>query len=243
MEQLENFIEYTRFLDKAQRLMEDARDRIQIIDLKLSESKEKKDHINSAKYGKTKNFASKCDNNNLPSSGCNLNGYVLRKSASCDSTSTAKYSYSSNAEEYDEIDQIYDYVRGFAPLPKNLNLNKFEPIPESTYNQIRSNDKKSITSQHIDSNGNYYKTADITNSAENIKSPHFHHHHHHHHIQSAPIPPPVQTIPKNKPEKRQRPNLPKLYVKNNIIGNNVNTAPAHSSGKETEPHSPLFHIR
>ena len=29
-------------------------------------------------------------------------------------------------EEYDEIDQIYDYVRGFAPLPKSVRSVPYE---------------------------------------------------------------------------------------------------------------------
>lgn len=284
MEQLENFIEYSRFLDKAQRLLQDARDRLQVIDLKLSEKdgKNSKDNMNNIKYGNNNNvIINYCNSNkDLPSSGSNTNGYVLRKSASCDSTSTAKYSYSSNgsiAEEYDEIDQIYDYVRGFAPLPKNLN--KFEPIPEpashqnsnnvnnssnnntsSSHNTNKSNDRKSSTSHHLDSNGNYtnlLKTSVSANNIENIKTastPYHHHHHTHIHPmhEEKPIPPPIETIPtKKQPEKRQRPTLPKLYVKNNILGNNSihhqkisSPLIMHSNGKESiEPQSPLFHIR
>ncbi|XP_019891558.2 uncharacterized protein LOC101898254 [Musca domestica] len=141
MDQLEHFIEYTRFLDKAQRLLCDARDRLQVVDIKLSE-KEKKD--------------SKFSNRNklpvvmLPSAagvayvanGLLENGYILKRSASCDS-------YSKNqppaeiSEEYKDIDHIYDYVRGLAPLTKALS--RFEPI----------NETPTIKSQYTDSSGNY----------------------------------------------------------------------------------------
>uniref|UniRef100_A0A182KFK9 CABIT domain-containing protein n=1 Tax=Anopheles christyi TaxID=43041 RepID=A0A182KFK9_9DIPT len=133
MEQLDHFIEYSRFLDKAQRLLVDARDRLQIIDLKLTD-KEKKDSA-KAVAAAHKTMASTL-------SGLTANGYVLKKSNSCDSN---RYSpeiaggssgggggggggsqNGSIADEYDEIDQIYDYVRGLAPLPKNLY--KFEAI-------------------------------------------------------------------------------------------------------------------
>ncbi|XP_053675500.1 midnolin homolog [Anopheles nili] len=130
MEQLDHFIEYSRFLDKAQRLLVDARDRLQIIDLKLTE-KEKKDSAKAAggANGRTKTMVSTLS----------ASGYVLKKSSSCDSAS--RYSpemagggsgsqNGSIADEYDEIDQIYDYVRGLAPLPKNLyKFEAIEPAP------------------------------------------------------------------------------------------------------------------
>ncbi|XP_058126662.1 phosphatidylinositol 3-kinase 2 [Anopheles ziemanni] len=144
MDQLDHFIEYSRFLDKAQRLLVDARDRLQIIDLKLTE-KEKKDSAKAMGLGgangggRNKTMASTL-------SGLTANGYVLKKSNSCDSN---RYSpplpsgggggggggsqNGSIADEYDEIDQIYDYVRGLAPLPKNLyKFEAIEPSPPTT---------------------------------------------------------------------------------------------------------------
>ena len=43
-----------------------------------------------------------------------------------------------NIKEYDEIDQIYDYVRGFAPLPKNLRHSYSEP-PSATNENLKLN--------------------------------------------------------------------------------------------------------
>uniref|UniRef100_A0A182WL92 CABIT domain-containing protein n=1 Tax=Anopheles minimus TaxID=112268 RepID=A0A182WL92_9DIPT len=133
MEQLDHFIEYSRFLDKAQRLLVDARDRLQIIDLKLTD-KEKKDSA-KAVAAAHKTMASTL-------SGLTANGYVLKKSNSCDSNryspeiaagSGGGSQNGSIADEYDEIDQIYDYVRGLAPLPKNLyKFEAIEPPPGSS---------------------------------------------------------------------------------------------------------------
>lgn len=240
MEQLENFIEYSRFLEKSQRLLSDARDRLQIVDLKLSD-KEKKD--------------SKSNNRKTPAIISGLeNGYVLRKSISCDS---AKYMQSTDllplADDYDDIDQIYDYVRGFAPLPKSLN--RFESIHEPLSNNhptIKSSDNNS-KSQPDSGNYSLIKNNNNNNSLESIKHiGNYYHHHHYSHIPSLqddgkPIPPPIETIPGKKlPEKRQRPTLPKLYVKNvsnNPKSPNGNSPVIINSKDGLEPHSPLFHIR
>lgn len=262
MEQLENFIEYSRFLEKAQRLLADARDRLQIVDLKLSE-KDKKDA--SSKSGSNKKLIT-----NQISLGLE-NGYVLRKSASCDSTKYMSHSnFSTIADEYDEIDQIYDYVRGFAPLPKNLN--RFEPIPEPHHNNHtnsnslhKSSEISSMKTPSNDTtinNGNYSSivksNSNNNNSMESVKHSSSHHHHHHHYTHHShhqedikPVPPPIETIPGKKlPEKRQRPTLPKLYVKNSnshaqkaIVNSGQLSSGLIINGKEIEPQSPLFHIR
>jgi len=279
MEQLENFIEYTRFFDKAQRLLIDARDRLQVVDLKLSD-KEKKESKGSSRKLPTLNGSS---------GGVFESGYVLRKSMSCDS---AKYMYQTDlaplADDYDDIDQIYDYVRGFAPLPKNLN--RFDAIPEPTHivqttgNQTIHATMKSIDNQSKSQpdSGNYSlikSSSNNNNSLESIKHSNNNYHHHHHQSTSSlqkivfdqsthhysqivpgnqiqedgkPIPPPIETIPGKKlPEKRHRPTLPKLYVKNTCNSHskspNGNISPGNGiviNNKDgLEPQSPLFHIR
>lgn len=263
MEQLNNFIEYSRILEKAQRLLTDARTRLQVVDLKLNEKDNKKESKNSRK---------------LPPLISGLdNGYVLRKSISCDS---ARHMYSvdlvPSADDYDDIDQIYDYVRGFAPLPKNLNRFTDESIDKlpSTISNGKSSTLKSTDnlSKSQPDSGNYslIKSNSMNNnSLESVKNSNTyhkppslsHHYHHHHHYSQViptiiqddekPIPPPIETIPGKKlPEKRQRPTLPKLYVKNSCSQNpkspNGNT-PCNGiivSNKDgLEPQSPLFHIR
>lgn len=253
MEQLENFIEYSRFMEKAQRLLTDARDRLQIVDLKLNDKEKKESKSNSRK---------------VPALISGLeNGYVLRKSISCDS---AKYMHYGDvtplADDYDDIDQIYDYVRGFAPLPKNLN--RFDAIVEpANHSTIKSSDNQSKSQPD---SGNYSlikSSSNNNNSLESVKhsnqyhTPHPHHHHHHHHYNHVshnhvqddgkPVPPPIETIPGKKlPEKRQRPTLPKLYVKNTNVqhpkspnGNSPSNGIVINSKDGLEPQSPLFHIR
>ncbi|KAI9583428.1 uncharacterized protein LOC119635716 [Glossina fuscipes] len=141
MEQLENFIEYSRFLEKAQRLLGDARDRLQVVDIKLSE-KEKKDSKFSGRNKLPVVMLPSAAGVAYVANGLMENGYILKRSASCDS-------YSKNqppeeiSEEYNDIDHIYDYVRGLTPLSKALS--RFEPICETP----------TIKSQHTDSSGNY----------------------------------------------------------------------------------------
>lgn len=61
---------------------------------------------------------------------------LFRRSSSSDNVSKKSFmpqrvsdgiDINENIKEYDEIDQIYDYVRGFAPLPKNLRHSYSEP--------------------------------------------------------------------------------------------------------------------
>lgn len=290
MDQLGHFIEYLRFLEKAQRLLGEARDRLQIVDVKLSD-KEKKESKNSGsgRY-------------NAPNFVCGLeSGYVLRKSMSCDSQ---RYIQSTDIspvqDDYNDIDQIYDYVRGLAPLPKNLHrfetphepITQHHPItihkspstenarsqPDSgNYSLIRSTNNNNISSNHNSSNNNINHNNSINSSGKHSAS-HTHHHstspnginiihnnnnhngvshnpHHNHHHDDRPIPPPIETIPGKKlPEKRQRPTLPKLFVKNSSTAN-VTPHPKLTSNQHSppgliinakdglEPQSPLFHIR
>lgn len=112
-EQIKNYLEFTRVVDKCNRLLVDVVDRIHALDGKLGDPKRiLKAPLTAPPIIKT--------------------GYFLRRSASSDTANQkahlARHShiYSSHRDEnsipdeYDEIDQIYDYVRGFAPLPKSI---------------------------------------------------------------------------------------------------------------------------
>ncbi|XP_037950778.1 uncharacterized protein LOC119681607 [Teleopsis dalmanni] len=156
MEQLEHFIEYSRFLEKAQRLLSDARDRLQIVDLKLSE-KEKKDSKFSSRNKLPVVMLPSAAGVAVAAAGLMEGGYVLRKSASCDSYSKSQAAAISSeiAEEYNEIDHIYDYVRGLTPLSKGLT--RFEPICETP----------TIKSHHTDSSGNYCSLIRVGHSQNN----------------------------------------------------------------------------
>ncbi|KAG5861061.1 hypothetical protein JTB14_004633, partial [Gonioctena quinquepunctata] len=67
--------------------------------------------------------------------------FLLRRSASSDSANHRtkhthhrrdEYRVPVHSKDYDEIDQIYDYVRGFAPLPKNIKSPFSDPFPSIT---------------------------------------------------------------------------------------------------------------
>lgn len=108
---------------------------------------------------------------------------------SCDS---AKYMYQADlaplADDYDDIDQIYDYVRGFAPLPKNLNrfdsINEPIHIVQTTPNQTIHATMKSVDNQSKSQpdSGNYSmikSSSNNNNSLESIKHSNNNYHHHH----------------------------------------------------------------
>ncbi|CAG5030813.1 unnamed protein product [Parnassius apollo] len=112
-EQIKNFMEFSRLVEKCNRLLVEVVDRIHVLDGKLGDPK-------------------RLLNAPLHAPPLIKTGYFLRRSMSSDTANQHKHIsrhnhiYSSHRDEnsipdeYDEIDQIYDYVRGFAPLPKNI---------------------------------------------------------------------------------------------------------------------------
>lgn len=118
-ELLRTMLEFNRLVDKCSKLASDVADRIQVLDGKLGDSKKQ-----------------------APTQPVDIKtGYLLRRSASSDSANNrTKHSHHRKDEnrvplhtkDYDEIDQIYDYVRGFAPLPKNIRSPFSEPSPTLT---------------------------------------------------------------------------------------------------------------
>ncbi len=132
--------------------------------------------------------------------------------------------------EYDEIDQIYDYIRGFAPLPKNL-----APVPTQRHNYQHQHLYAKSTDNH---RRNFYNK--VMSS------------------RNKPVPPPIETIPSiknpapvapsspvSKPRMyRQRSAMPssitqRLYSKNPALRSSL--SPAES--KQSLTPSPLFNIR
>ncbi|CAH0395001.1 unnamed protein product [Bemisia tabaci] len=85
-----------------------------------------------------------------PSTPAAKTGYFLRRSASVDSNHLSPGHINNenrtprlHPEDYDEIDQIYDYVRGFAPLPKNIRSPfPCEPIDDVSSPPASPKDKK-----------------------------------------------------------------------------------------------------
>ncbi|KAJ8673737.1 hypothetical protein QAD02_004999 [Eretmocerus hayati] len=241
--------EFARLVERAARLVADVADRAHVLDGRLGENK--------------------------PSRAARGGGF-LRRSASSDSANTngahhrqqhhhhhyhhqhsAPHGYrdenrvpqASYTEEYDEIDQIYDYVRGFAPLPKSVR-SPYESA--SIANGLTPN-------QHNSLGGTSLTPVTVTLGPL---------------LDDRPEPPPIETIPtkKNQAEKRtrrsaakeltpisqhqaliQRPDKPplaKLYVKNGGStqrGRPLMRQKSASPLKETPPGfkggSPLFNIR
>ncbi|KAK5649104.1 hypothetical protein RI129_003996 [Pyrocoelia pectoralis] len=220
-EQLRALPEFIRLVDKCTKLVSDVADRIQVLDGKLGDPK-KQSHTPPAALAK--------------------NGYALRRSASSDSANhRTKHSHHRKDEnrvplpDYDEIDQIYDYVRGFAPLPKNIRSPFSESSPltshSSTLTQTPSEPTKpepppieTIPTKKLQAEKRNRKAASST-------------------IRENPPKPPVciEKIP---------PGLPKLYLKNGQSQRSRLLRQKSSSPmKETPPSpisksgSPLFNIR
>jgi hypothetical protein len=174
----------------------------------------------------------------------------LKNSANPEATTKEKKSTANSqvaANEYDEIDQIYDYVRGLAALPKNLN--NFEFIsdtatpyaePKLPHHQQSNNfhPQKDVREKLVGigstrSSNNYSKTdTNFLNSSQWIK----------HELMEKPIPPSLKTIPtKNK----QHPRRPTLIFGKNLSSTHCPkvSSPQKEATNEMSPQSPLFHIR
>lgn len=257
MGQLTGLIEYSRLIEKAQKLLADACNRLQIVDMKLpDERRDKKNPKNSGRKQST--LSDTCES----LLDCD---YILHKSMSCDLAKCMQQADPTPlANDYDDIDEIYDYVRGFAPMPKTIYRFDDSAAPEpnqmSQVNTITTKYNEMQSKAQPDS-GNYSLTRCSSNVITHIDAKRSNSIYYHHSIvesnqlqEEKPIPPPIETIPGKKklPEKRNRPMLPKLYIKNlcsqksrsptsNISPSNGIVTVNNKDG--IEPQSPLFHIR
>uniref|UniRef100_A0A8D8LU58 CABIT domain-containing protein n=1 Tax=Cacopsylla melanoneura TaxID=428564 RepID=A0A8D8LU58_9HEMI len=227
--------EFKRLVTKCESLLEEFGDKANVLEGKLGDSKA------------LKSFSK--------------GGYFLRRSASSDAAclpSSAKTQFyhkehSPLPDDYDEIDQIYDYVRGFAPLPKTM---------KSPFNN--ESDSHNISRTHSSAGELKTTSCNISNSTDC------------HNAQvdlinsDKPEPPPIETIPSKKlqiplvkAEKRTRrsktnrePKIVdenvhqqeglKLYVKN--TNNQKSRLLRNKSSSPLKEHvgkagSPLFNIR
>lgn len=192
------------------------------------------------------------------------NDNFLKKNASSDDTclpSKSQFCHKDHSplpDDYNEIDQIYDYVRGFAPLPKTIK----SPFSNESDSRVLESNIISIAHSSVGevkttcSNNNYNST-DCHNAQLNLTS------------NDKPEPPPIETIPTSKlhsplvkAEKRTRrsktsrePKIVcensqkeelKLYVKNTnnpksrLLRHKSSSALKEQVGKSC---SPLFNIR
>lgn len=220
-DQLRQMMEFNRLVDKCTKLVSDVADRIQVLDGKLGDSK--KSPTTHSTNGEFKN------------------GYLLRRSASSDSANNhirSKHSHNKHhrdenrtvlPKDYDEIDQIYDYVRGFAPLPKNIKSPFSDSVPTSPHNGSNNDLKpepppiETIPTKKLQAEKRNRKSASSTiRETKNVV---------HHHEKTPP-------------------GLPKLYVKNgHSQRSRLLRQKSASPMKETPPSpisksgSPLFNIR
>ncbi|KAJ8935410.1 hypothetical protein NQ314_012829 [Rhamnusium bicolor] len=220
-EQLRGMVEFNRLVEKCTKLAGDVADRIQVLDGKLGESK---------KQSPTQELK---------------NGYLLRRSASSDSANhRTKHSHHRRDEnripvhskDYDEIDQIYDYVRGFAPLPKNIRSPFSDPSPSITSHSSTPSHPVSDLTKPEPPPIETIPTKKLQAEKRNRKSA------------SSTIrdnPQKVHTHSEKTP-----PGLPKLYVKNgHSQRSRLLRQKSASPMKETPPSpisksgSPLFNIR
>lgn len=216
-EQLKAMPEFNRLVEKCTKLVSDVADRIQVLDGKLGDPK------------KQSHSAAK-------------NGYVLRRSASSDSANhRTKHSHHRKDEnrvplpDYDEIDQIYDYVRGFAPLPKSIRSPFSEPSPPLTSHSSTPTQPSVDLTKPEPPPIETIPTKKLQAEKRNRKS--------------------ASTIRENQPKihvhaEKTPPGLPKLYVKNGQSQRSrLFRQKSSSPMKETPPSplsksgSPLFNIR
>lgn len=223
--------EFKKLVTKCESLLDEFADKANVLEGKLGDSKALKS------FSKT--------------------GYFLRRSVSSDAACVPSKSHFYHKEssplpdDYDEIDLIYDYVRGFAPLPKTIK----SPFSsnESDSRVIESN----ISRTHSSAGELKTHTTDCHNAQVDLTS------------SDKPEPPPIETIPTKKlqiplvkAEKRTRrskvnrePKIVdensqkdglKLFVKN--TSNQKSRLLRHKSTSPLKEHvgktgSPLFNIR
>ncbi|XP_057370669.1 uncharacterized protein LOC130691713 [Daphnia carinata] len=89
--------------------------------------------------------------------------------------------------EYDEIDQIYDYIRGFAPLPKNLKTSSstYDIFNESNRSNRKSEQRRNLYNKMVvgKNTSEYSHQQKIpVNASQKCK----------------PVPPPLETIPTHR---------------------------------------------
>ncbi|XP_039277126.1 uncharacterized protein LOC111053919 [Nilaparvata lugens] len=218
-EQLRGMREFQRLAERATRLAQEVRDRAHVLDGKLSEPKQRRnvaaphDVIGADEPKQRRNVAAphdviSVDENRVP---CPI-------------------------DDYDEIDQIYDYVRGFAPLPKSVRANYCDPSRSADCSERRS--KEAPDPPPIDTipgKGGSHGAAVAAAASKAEKRTRKQHH--------TPattgrqIPPPATPVATPAPTS--------LYVKNGGSSQRARILRQKSSSplKETKLGSPLFNIR
>ncbi|XP_012223607.1 GRB2-associated and regulator of MAPK protein 1 [Linepithema humile] len=131
-EVLRSMQEFTRLVERASRLVADVADRAHVLDGRLGESKPSRQTRSASGFlrrsSTNSDHAPLGHHRNNSASHHHHHHHHYHSNGHQASTGHSGYrdenrvppSSSACTEEYDEIDQIYDYVRGFAPLPKSV---------------------------------------------------------------------------------------------------------------------------
>lgn len=123
-EKMSNMMEFERLLERCQEMATDILDRITIHDVSYARDL----RLHGAE--KHANHNLNHNNNNNNNNNLHMATYQRRKNRKSyfDSSSTSGASKGAPGDEYDEIEQIYDYVRGFAPLPRSAKGWRYENV-------------------------------------------------------------------------------------------------------------------
>ncbi|XP_072754879.1 uncharacterized protein Sano [Anoplolepis gracilipes] len=130
-EALRSMQEFTRLVERASRLVADVADRAHVLDGRLGEGKSSRQRSGSGflrRPSTNSDHAPLSHHRNSSASHHHHHHHYHSSNGHQASSGHSGYrdenripsSSSACTEEYDEIDQIYDYVRGFAPLPKSV---------------------------------------------------------------------------------------------------------------------------
>lgn len=142
-EALRSMQEFTRLVERASRLVADVADRAHVLDGRLGESKSSRQTRSASGFLRrpsTNSDHAPLSHHRNSSASHHHHHHHYHSSNGHQSSGHSGYrdenrvppsSSTACTEEYDEIDQIYDYVRGFAPLPKSVRSPYESPLATS----------------------------------------------------------------------------------------------------------------
>lgn len=134
-EALRSMQEFTRLVERASRLVADVADRAHVLDGRLGESKPSRQTRSASGFlrrpSTNSDHAPPLAHHRNGSAGHHHHHHHYHSNGHQASAGYRDENRVPSActEEYDEIDQIYDYVRGFAPLPKSVRSPYESPLP------------------------------------------------------------------------------------------------------------------
>ncbi|XP_003696423.1 uncharacterized protein LOC100871586 [Apis florea] len=141
---LRSMQEFSRLVERASRLVADVADRAHVLDGRLGESKQASRQTRGGSSGFLRRSANSGDSNGAlahhrggnPATHHHHHHHYhsnqQQPAAHSGYRDENRVPPSACTEEYDEIDQIYDYVRGFAPLPKSVRSPYESPLPQGS---------------------------------------------------------------------------------------------------------------